>query len=74
MIVARLEGTKDISDILEKLEGLEYETSSSNKKIGYVFRKNASSSDLSRDVKSVKTACKFTGSIKCTHGSNSTTY
>lgn len=74
MVVARLEGTKDISELLEKLRGLEYEVASSNNKVGYVSRNNASGSDLSRDVKSVKTACKFTGSIKCNYGTSSSTY
>ena len=74
MIVARLEGTKDISGILEKLKGLEYEVSALNDKIVYVFRKNASSTDLSRDVKSAKVACKFTSSIKCTYGASPTNY
>lgn len=74
MIVARLEGLKNISEIFNKLEGLEYEVSVLNDKIGYVFRKNASSSDLSRDVKTVKTACKFSGTIKSSFGSNTGSY
>ena len=76
MIIARLEGNKSISNILDKLEGLKYEVSAcvSNNNIGYVYRKNASSTDLSRDVKSVKKACQFTSSIKCSYGTNSSTY
>lgn len=74
MFVARLECVKDISEILKKLEGLEYEVTSSNNKVGYIFRKNANSSDLSRDVKAVKAACKFIGSIQCTYGTSGSTY
>lgn len=74
MIVARLEGSKNILEIFNKLEGLEYEVSVLNDKIGYVFRKNASSSDLSRDVKTVKAACKFLGTIKSSFGSNTGSY
>lgn len=74
MVIARLEGAKDISGILEKLKKLEYEVVSSSNKVGYISRNNTSSSDLSRDVKSVKTACKFTGSIKCTYGTSNATY
>ena len=74
MIVARLEGSKNISEILNKLEGLEYEVSVLNDKTGYVFRKNASSSDLSRDVKATKSACKFSGTIKSSFGSSTGSY
>lgn len=74
MIVARLEGDRDISKLLEKLYGLEYEVTSSNKKIGYVFRTSTSSSDLSRDINAVISACKFKGSIKCAYGTSSDTY
>jgi hypothetical protein len=74
MIVARLDGSKNISEILNKLEGLEYEVSVLNDKTGYVFRKNASSSDLSRDVKATKAACNFSGTIKSSFGSSTGSY
>lgn len=74
MVVARLEGTKDISEVLEKLKGLEYEVVSSSKVVGYVFRKDTSNSNLSRDIKSTKSACGFTGSIRATYGTNSASY
>jgi hypothetical protein len=74
MIVARLEATKDIKCILDKLENLEYDVSLLNEKTIFVYRASASSSDLSRDVKSAKSACKFSGTIKCSYGTNNSNY
>lgn len=73
MTVARLEGTKDISSILDKLEDLDYEASAQSNKIVFVYRKHTNSTDLKRDIKAAKDACKFVGTIKCTHGASSLT-
>ena len=73
-MIARLEGIKDISCISSKLEALEYDVVQQNEKIVFIYRNKASSSDLGRDVKSAKDACKFSGSIKCTYGTNSAIY
>jgi len=74
MIVARLEATKDIKCILDKLENLAYDVSLLNEKTIFVYRASANSSDLSRDVKSAKSACKFVGTIKCSYGTNNSSY
>ncbi|WP_447894996.1 hypothetical protein [Vreelandella sp. GE22] len=74
MIVAKLESSKDLTDVAEKLRGLEYEVVPAVKKEIFVFRKKGSNTDLSRDVKSAKDACKFTGPIKSVYGTNSATY
>ncbi len=71
-MVARLEGTKDISCILEKLEALAYDVTTHNQKIAFVYRKGSNSTNLRGDMKSAKDACKFTGSIKVIYGTNST--
>ena len=73
MIVARLESTKELSCIIEKLENLNYTTTSYDKNSGFVYNKNNSHSDLTRDIKSAKTACKFTTSIKIQYGTNQST-
>jgi vacuolar-type H+-ATPase subunit I/STV1 len=74
MIVARLEGKKNISDIIDKLKEREYEVSALNDQIAYVSHKNRSSADLSQDVKSVKKICEFKGQITCYHGINKAAY
>lgn len=73
MIVVRLEATKDISDVVEHLNGLGYEVCSSDKKIAFVYRKDSNLNQFSSDLKSAKSASKFTGLIKCVHGGNSAT-
>ncbi len=70
-MVARLESIKDISCVLEKLEGLSYTTIAYDKNSGFVYRKGLNSyTELSRDIKSVKSACKFTNQIKISYGSS----
>lgn len=71
-MVARLEGIKNISCIYEKLEALNYDVITNDEKIAFVYRKNSNSSNLRNDIKSAKTACKFTGTIKIIYGTNST--
>jgi hypothetical protein len=71
-MVARLEGTKDISCILEKLVALAYDVISDDKKIAFVYRKGSNSNNLRGDIKSAKDACKFSGSIKVIYGTSST--
>ncbi len=72
-MVARLEGNKDITCILEKLEALAYDVINSDKKIAFVYRKGSSSNNLRGDIKSAKDACKFSGSVKIIYGTSSTT-
>lgn len=74
MIIARIESSKSISDILNNLAKLKYEVSSLNDKSGYVFRKIGSVADLSRDIKSAKITCEFSGVIKVSHGTSSSNY
>lgn len=72
MIVARLEGNNNILEVSEKLKALEYEVVSISNKSLFVSREKTSSSDLARDIKSAKSSSKYSGSIKCFYGSNST--
>jgi len=69
-MVVRLEGTKDISCILEKLTALSYDVVTDDKKIAFIYRKSSNSNDLRGDVKSAKSACKFTGTIKAIYGTS----
>ena len=71
-MVARLESTKDISCLIEKLEGLSYTTITYDNNSGFVYKKNLNSySELNRDIKSVKSACSFTNQVKVSYGSSS---
>ena len=70
-MVARLEGTKDISCVLEKLEALAYDVITNDKKIAFVYRKGSNSNNLRGDIKSAKDACKFNGSIKVIYWTSS---
>lgn len=72
-MVARLESTKDLSCIIEKLEGLSYTTITYDKNSGFVYKKNLNSfTDLNRDIKTVKSACNFTNQIKVSYGTSNT--
>ena len=71
-MVARIEGTKDITCILEKLEALSYDVISNDKKIAFVYRKGSNSNNLRGDMKSAKDACKFSGSVKVIYGTSTT--
>ena len=70
MIIARLESTKELSCILEKLEALEYTTTAYDAKSGFVYNSKNTHSNLTNDIRSAKTACKFTTSIKVQYGTN----
>jgi len=70
MIVARLESTKELSCILEKLEGLNYTVTAYDTKSGFVYNSKNNYSNLTEAIKSAKTACKFTTSIKVQYGTN----
>jgi len=69
-MIAKLDGTKNISCLIEKLESLEYETSTLNDKTAFLFRKGSTNTTLKNDIKSVKTACNFIGTIKIKYGSS----
>jgi len=70
-MVARLESTKDLSDIVEGLEGLGYVAIAYDKNSAFIYRKDiTSSSNMNRDIKSIKSACKFTNQIKVLYGNN----
>lgn len=73
-MIARLESTKDISSISDTLKALAYDVVQQNDKIAFIHRKSGSSSDLGRDIKSAKEACKFTGAIKCIYGTSTSSY
>jgi len=70
MIIARLESTKELSCILEKLEGLNYTTTAYDAKSGFVYNSKNTHTNLTSDIRSAKTACKFTTSIKLQYGTN----
>lgn len=67
----RLESSKNIDGILEKLSSLGYEVSTINSNCGFAYRKGSNSSDFRSDIKSAKLSCKFTSSIKVEYGSSS---
>jgi len=71
-MVVRLEGTKDISCIVEKLIALNYDVVSHDKKIAFLYRKSSNSNELKTDIKAAKTACTFIGTIKAIYGTNTT--
>ena len=72
MIVARLESTKALSCIFEKLKSLNYIIAEEDdSKRGFVYNKKNSHSNLTSDIKTVKNACNFTTSIKIKYGSSS---
>lgn len=72
-MVARIEGTKDITCIIEKLEALNYDIITNDKKIVFVYRKGSSGNNLRGDIKSAKDACKINGSVKVMYGTNNAT-
>ena len=67
-MVARIEGIKDITCILEKLEALSYDVISNDKKIAFVYRKGSNSNNLKEDMKSARDTCKFNGLVKVIYG------
>jgi hypothetical protein len=69
-MVVRLEGTKDISCILEKFTGLGYDVVIQDKQIAFIYRKGSNSTNLRTDMKSAKDACKFVGTIKTIYGTS----
>lgn len=73
-MIARLEGTADITSILDALKALKYDVVQQDKKIAFIYRGKGSSDDLKRDVKAAKDAGKLNSSIKCIHGTTNATY
>jgi len=71
-MVARLESTKDLSCIVEGLEGLSYVAIAYDTKSAFIYRKDITSySNMNSDIKSVKSSCKFTNQIKVLYGNAS---
>lgn len=70
-MVARLEGTTDITPITDFFSTAKYEVSIKDKKVAFIYRKGSSLNDLKTDMKSAKTSSKFTGLIKVFHGTTS---
>ena len=70
-MVARLEGTKDITPITDFFSTAGYEVSIKDKKVAFVYRNGTSLNDLKTDIKSAKASAKFTGNIKVFHGATS---
>ena len=72
-MTVKIEGAKDISCIVEKLQGLEYDVVLLNNKTAFAYRKGSSLTSLSNDMKSAKEACKFIGQLKLEYGYGSKT-
>ena len=69
-MVARLEGKRDISCILKRLEGLAYSVMTDNKMVAFIYRKGANSNNLRGDIRTIKEACRFNGSLRVIYGNN----